>query len=303
MRYGVLLIGFEYIQTDKWKTLPGISVDLYQVYKYFSHITTNIKVFTDVDKDYRTSVLQKAILDGYVDSGLLSFVEDIKDQNQHSLYHSQKKNGYIMNNFDNVIKTFITDLDKLIIYYTGHAKGGNIILPDNTQVSLDYIREILTKTSPDSQILSILDCCQSSGMTLPYIWSDGIHRLNSHNFIRQRILCLSSSVIDEDSIATQSGSLFTRSLFSYLKNNKNNIITLDTLAKHMSNYTFIIHASYPNIKMLWSWITKEVHSNIDIDVGELITVTLENCHDTMEKSTTMKDYFRYHQYGRYDSIY
>ena len=64
MRYGILLIGFEYKRSKKWNTLPGIPVDLYQVYRYFSSISRNILVVTDVNKDYKTTVLKKAILDG-----------------------------------------------------------------------------------------------------------------------------------------------------------------------------------------------------------------------------------------------
>ena len=301
MRYGILLIGFEYKRSKKWNTLPGIPVDLYQVYRYFSSISRNILVFTDVNKDYKTTVLKKAILDGYVDSNLLSFIEDTKEKKQHELYISEKKNGYRMNNFDKVIKGFVTGLDKLILYYTGHAKGGNIILPDNTQVALDYIREILTLTNPDCQILSILDCCQSDGLSLPYIWSDGIYRLNSLNFVPQKIICLSSSMLHQDSTATRSGSLFTRVLFGYLEKQRGKIITIGEILD--IDEIPIIYSSYPHLKRLWNWVTTE-SNNIDIYIDETImTITLENSHATMEQSATMKDYLRYHQHGRYDSIY
>lgn len=301
MRYGVLLIGFEYDRSKKWKTLPGIPVDLYQVYRYCQSITRNILVFTDVDRDYKTTVLRQAILDGYVDSNLLSFIEDIKEKKQHRVYKSEKKNGYRMNNFDDVVKDFVMGLDKLILYYTGHAKGGNIILPDNTQVALDYVREILSKTNVDSQILSILDCCQSDGMTLPYIWSDNIYRLNSNNFLPQQIICLSSSMLNEDSTATRSGSVFTRDLFGYLETH-DSVVTINELTK--LEEPPIIYSSYPQLKKLWNWITMVGSNNIEIYIDDtVITITLENSHSTMEQSATMKDYLRYHQHGRYDSIY
>ncbi len=306
MKYGVLLIGFEYTHSKKWETLPGISVDLYQVYRYTKSITKNILVFSDVDKDYRTSILKQAILDGYVDSGLLSFIEDIKEKSQYSKYESKKQNGYRMNNFDTVVTDYVKGLDKLIFYYTGHAKNGNIILPDNTQVSLDYVREILTQTNPTCQILSVLDCCESNGMSLPYRLSSlkvsslsGSYRLNSLNFMKQKIICLSSSIITEDSMATRSGSVFTRELFGYLESHQDTVITVGQL-KDIGT----IYGSYPNLKMLWLWITKTKHSYLDITIDNcVITVTLENSHATMEKSESMKDYLRYHQHGRYDSIY
>ena len=43
-------------------------------------------VFTDINKDHNTSILQRAILDGHVDSGLLSFIEDINDNKQYTMY-------------------------------------------------------------------------------------------------------------------------------------------------------------------------------------------------------------------------
>ncbi len=340
MRYGVLLVGFEYIKSERWKTLPGIPVDLYQAYRYCKNITKNILVFTDIDKDYRTSVLQRAILDGYVDSGLLSFIEDIKEKKQYTQYNSKIKNGYSSNNFDKTIKRFV-GIDRLVIYYTGHGKNGDIILPDNTHVSLEYIRDLVIGGSDGSdgaQIVSILDCCQSNGMGLPYIYQKHIFRLDNtifrfdntifrldkqkpkHNFISPNIICISSSHIHEDSTATHSGSLFTMRLFGYLNRKEQNIILLSEIYDMMSGCgvlgegsydggeegygSFTIYSSYPNNQLLWNWFVKSNHNNIEVlmdNNNSIITVVLHNCQNTIDKSDSMRDYIRYHHNGRYET--
>jgi hypothetical protein len=296
MKYGILLIGFEYKGTDKWNTLPGIPVDLYQAYRYFNHITKNILVFTDITQDYRTSILKRAILDGYVDSNLLSFIEDTKDKNQYTQYISTQKGGYNNNNFDPTIIDFIKGVDRLVFYYTGHGKEGNIILPDDTYVSLDYIRDLLINhTGKKCQILSLLDCCQSSGMKLPYVISNGLYKLNCVNTITEKeIICISSSGIRNDSSATHTGSVFTRKLFGYLSNT---IIPLSRLNK----YGFI-YSTYPTIKILWGWVTTTYKNDIDLIIdnnNSVITVVLHNSQPTVEKSKSLQDYIRYHSNLRY----
>jgi hypothetical protein len=311
MRYGVLLIGFEYVLSDRWKTLPGISTDLYQVYSYVKNITKNIMLFTDIDQDYNTSILQRAILDGYVDSGLLSFIEDIKDRKQHTLYSSTVKNSYTVNNFDQTVTNFVAGLDRLIIYYTGHGKNGDIILPDNTHVSLIYLKELMCENvNQDCQIILILDCCESNGLNLPYQYImcentmkkdiNWCWKLYSHDFTEKEILCISSSRLHEDSTATKTGSLFTKILFGYLSYIYNKYILLADLSNNIKG--IYIYGSYPEIKMVWGWFTKSIHNNIDITVdnnSSIITVKLNDCQSTIDKSSSIKNYLRYHHTNRY----
>ena len=305
MRYGILLIGFEYIQSTRWKKLPGIPADLYQVYKYTKNITKNILLFTDIDRDYNTSILQRAILDGYVDSGLLSFIEDVKERKQYSQYTSNRKNGYSINNFDQTISNFINKLDRLTIYYTGHGKGGDIILPDDTHVSLIYLKQLICENvNHDCQIILILDCCESNGLNLPYQYNiDGNWKLHSRDFTSQQILCISSSHLEEDSTATKSGSLFTRLLCKYLSNNYNQYILLTDMYNNIDG--IYIYGSYPDIKMLWGWFSKPDHNNINIIIdnnNSIITIQLNNCQSTIDKSSSTTNYLRYHNNGRYENI-
>ena len=290
-----LLIGFEYIESKDWKSLPGIPVDLYQAYSYSQTLTKtktkNITVFTDVDKDYRTTVLRRAIIEGYVDSNLLSFIEDVKDNNHHTLYHSKKSNKYITNNFEEVIIKSVVGVTKLFVYYTGHAKNGHIILPDNTHVPLDHLKDIIVaNASPNCEIIFVLDCCQSNGMELPYVYNNG-YKLSAHNFLPNNIICLSSSLIDQDSTATRTGSIFTRNLFKIFKNNT--IITIDNL---ISNITVNITTTYIE-KLLFIWFTnptKNNNINVNIETNDsIITVTLHNCQNSIKSSSSIQNYIRY----------
>jgi len=315
MRYGALLIGFEYTNSNTWKKLPGISVDLYQVYRYTKNITKNILVFTDIDKDYNTSILQRAILDGYVDSELLSFLEDIKDRKQYTKYISNQKGGYTTNNFDKTIQNFVKNLDRLVVYYSGHGKNGDVILPDNTHVSLSYLRQLLVdNVTTECQIVSILDCCESNGMQLSYYYDPeySIFKLyNSDTFMINNIICISSSKNDEDSSATRSGSLFTRMLFGYLYNNYNNNGNNKEHSKEHNKYILIsdikngsnIYSSYPNNVLLFGWFTRSDHNNIDITIdnnNSIIKIILNNSQPTIDKSSNVNEYLRYHHNGRYN---
>jgi len=331
MKYGSLLIGFEYIRSNSaenthenlWKPLPGIPVDLYQAYSHSKTISKNILVFTDINKDYHTSILKRAILEGYVDSNLLSFIEDIKEKKHHQLYNSKKINGYDMNNFDTVISKFVQNIDRLFIYYTGHGKNGNMILPDYTQVSLDYLKDLISKYSNKKcECVIILDCCESNGMSLPYQYKKLDQDNNTNidkkplkgfklvhkNFIHQHILCLSSSQLTENSSATRSGSIFTRIFFDYMNKNKNKPIRLDNLMEYLyiNNEGTTIYYSYTNLNLLWSWFCKNQHHNLSIEMdhnNSIITVTINGSQKTIEDSSSMRDYLRYYQQGRYDSIY
>lgn len=293
MKTVALIIGFEYIKSEDWKSLPGIPVDMYQAYTYSQNITKNITVFTDVDKDYRTSVLRQAIIDGYVDSNLLSFIEDTQDKNHHVLYQSQKVNNYITNNFEDTIIDSIRGTNRLFVYYTGHAKNGHLILPDNTHVPLNHLRNIIiSNISSNSQVVIILDCCQSNGMELPYIYNNN-YKLNNFDFLPNRIICLSSSSIDQHSTATRSGSIFTRELFKILNSNNTAVLTVRDL---FNKITVNIYTTYLETTLFVWFCNPTKDNNIDIMIdmtNSIIKVTLNNCQNTIETSASIRDYIRY----------
>jgi hypothetical protein len=289
-----LLIGFEYLENKTIKSLPGIPVDLYQAYNHALKITKSITVFTDVSEDHKTDILKQAILNNYADSNLLSFIEDIKERS-HNLFKSKKEGNYTSNNFEEIFIKSIKDCNKLFLYYSGHAKNGNIILPDKTHVPLTHLRDLMNKhCSNEAEIVVILDCCQSNGMELPYSFHKNVYssdltplnifKLNSYNFTDKRIICLSATQIDQDSNATRSGSLFTRKIFDLIKSEKQiSIKKIDA----------IITTSYPE-QSIWSWFVKGSKNNLSIFVDKsIIFIKLNNCKKTITDSKSVKNYFRY----------
>ena len=250
MNYGALIIGFEYTKNNDWELLPGITVDLYQIYDYVKNLNRfKTLVFTDIANDHNTDTLKKAILDGHVDSGLLSFIEDIKVSNCYTIYQTQVLNQYTVNNFDQTIIDFVTGLDRLFLYYTGHGKNGNIILPDGTQVGMKYIKTLLnTYTNANCQIISLLDCCESDNKSLV-----------SHPSYQH--ISIASTKINEETTTCKSGSKFTRSIINKFKNNKILLNCFDN-----------IYISHPNIKYLWNWLILIDHNDITIDIDNTISI-------------------------------
>lgn len=309
MKIRCLLIGFEYIRNRDWDSLPGISVDLYQAYMHCLQITEpeNITVFTDINRDHHINILKRSILNGNVGAGLLSFIADLKSRNQHQLFSSGKKHKYNINNFEPVVKTATQKCQRLVLYYSGHARNGHIILPDDTHVPLSHLYSIISsdissvissdnnKKERIEEIISIFDCCESNGMNLPYIY-DGWSRLVNTEFVPGRIICLSSSKIDQDSRATKTGSPFTQTLFKYFTEKDNYVISLKELVEDMiERFPINISCSYPE-RILFSWFPKKNPNNITLELDQdsnIIKIQLNNSGTTIGESKTIEDYIRY----------
>jgi hypothetical protein len=275
MNYGALLIGFEYHKNKQWDTLPGIPVDLYQVYTYIKYLNRfKILIYTDLSKDHKTDVLKRAIVDGYVDSGLLSFIEDIKTRNEHQLYLTEGSNGYFFNNFDETFIKFIKGLDRLFLYYTGHGKSGNIILPDGTHVGMEYIKSLLNEhMKTNCQIVSIFDCCEFDGLSLTS------PPTSNH-------ISIGSTTISQEIVTTKTGSEFTRLVISLFKDKK----------MSLENYEYVF-TSHPNIKYLWNWFIFLYHNNITVNIDNnlsIIKVILHNCQPHIDDCSSFHNYLRYY---------
>lgn len=224
-----LLIGFQYSHDKK---LPGIATDLYQVYSFLKKYNwqdEEICIMTDIEKDETTDVLKTSILEKIVDSEVLSFIEDSKERNQYVLFKSH-------NHYNNFSTIFPNEQINLFIYYTGHCKEGNIILPNKSLINLtDYF------SSPN--IFIVMDCCEA-GLDLPFVLEGNIYRCKDKpKFFKDKIICISSSLEGEKSITTQSGSLFTRHVFKFLESNL--VTVLEKINKLPFKQTGNISASFP----------------------------------------------------------
>ena len=104
--------------------------------------------------------------------------------------------------------------NRVLMYYTGHAVEGCLLLPDGDQISMNRIRGIIGRTCHrNAEVLCLFDCCESSGLNLEFRMSPGgTYRHHRHASIKQSCLCLSSSSKHRKSFSTKSGSVFTREI-------------------------------------------------------------------------------------------
>ena len=283
-----LLIIFSYFDSIedeyRWK-LPGVEVDLYQYYKFVKKMKADkILVITDVFDNFKASDISQTISKGIVDVDILNIINRIKKENNY-WYYTHKKEMILK------ICDHISDATELFIYYTGHGSKNRIVLPnidrsfsyDGENVGMTFydtdifMDDILNSLNNKSEILMIMDCCQISGMKLPFKMKDGLYYSNKMcNFTHHNIICFTSSLHDENSIIVTHGSVFSRSLYKILntydiynykcRSIKNILETLNKDSVEINNYVselyveteYIsssnIYASYPDLKILWSWV-------------------------------------------------
>lgn len=237
-----ILIGFEY---ENGKKLPGIIVDIYKVYHFLKKISwedSEIVVFTDITKDYNTEILKVAIVEKTVDSEILTFIEDLKEKEQYIEFKSH--NHY--NNF----QSYISNLPNYaFIYYSGHSKNENLILPNNALISLDFFRDMLKS----EETFLVMDCCEG-GINLPFILHENLFRLEyDTSFIKSEMICISSSLDNEKSITSRTGSLFTRYLFEEISNP-----CLYNISKNIKSKVKFgnILVSQPKLHYIFNWFYK-----------------------------------------------
>ena len=257
------LIGFQYSQLNNHnKKLPGIIIDLYKVYCFLiskGWKEDEIIIFSDIVKDDSTNILRNAILEKIVDSDILTFIEDCKERKQYILFTSH--NHY--NNFSSIFisKENTKDIKHYFVYYTGHCKDGNLILPNNTLLSLELFRDYLKI----EKVICIMDCCEG-GIELPFVLHNKVYRckqnLKKEDFINTEMVCISSSLENEKSITSQSGSFFTRNLLEILDSSQSLSNILEKVRKSNQitqinreiKQTATISVSLPHISYLFGFL-------------------------------------------------
>ncbi len=248
-----ILIGFKYDKgSEDRPTLPGIVVDLYQAYT--SAMTMNpdrIVVVTDVTEDRKTKELMTPMIKGYVGSGVLSFISDIRERDQYVKYGS-------VSSLKLLIKEISTNANEVFLYYTGHGLNGKVLLPVGS-IDMSLLRSMVERSSSDSaRILLVVDCCYGDGMKLPYVLRGKVYRLDKgdRQFTRKNILYLCSTSSRQGAITTSAGSIFSRSLFKHINNQSSLCDLVEKINEDCrvdSNQQAMVYASHPNIKKLWTW--------------------------------------------------
>lgn len=230
-------------------TLEAVGIDLYHSYRFVQDYS-KIKIITDIQDDMKIETIRESVEKGIVDVGIVSIISEIKEKGCYSLY--QNKEAFI-----HEIEDFLQGEEKVLIYYSGHGKNGNLILPeeinqDNSRDNIrsnkkrsnqptskkyfegsQFIRIIKEKTQEDAEILMMMDCCKLNGLLLPYYFNSPEYELK-HYFTntkdqieyRKRIYTTQNiiSIMNEaDSLIINHGSLFTRYIFLLLISGKKSI--------------------------------------------------------------------------------
>ena len=286
----IVLIGFCYEEVNNLTItpLPGILIDLYQVYEYCKKISWDkLIIITDVYKITNNTLLNHAILKGVVHLNVLLFLEEIKPF--HQIYFDQA-------DMLDKIRNSICNSDEILVYYTGHSKNNYLNLPisssgisridglkiDMTKIdkpisntildtiSVEDFKNLFLQKNPTS-ILFIMDCCSGIGLGLPFQLIDDMYRLTdfpTHKFHKTKIICLSSAMHDESAIASHSGSVFTRVLFKHLPMlSLSKLLLLLKKDCHFSQ-TSTIHSNYPNCKHLFNWLLPN-NNKLQIEIDEI----------------------------------
>lgn len=277
-----IIIAFAYSKTNQDPNrhhLPGILIDIYHAYKYVSSLTKNVIVITDINSNADISELKDSIINATVDLSILDLLNTLKVNNQLVEYTNKKE-------LLSTIKRSCYLRDKIFVYYTGHSLHGNILLPtmnndlcyrqDNPvdfTVNFSIFRDALTTASSSSQIMVVLDCCGSQGLHLNYRLQNGIYSLIPRGdkvYPLQEILCISSTMSDEVSIASRGGSLFSYIFFNNLRKYRDIVKLLEKVTEETSkkfDQTPTVYSSYPDAKLIWRWLS--VNDNVNVKLNLL----------------------------------
>lgn len=297
-----ILIGYEYKNKN---ILQGVYIDLYQAHKWCQTFCSSIFILTDIREPPPIQFLKKAISQKIVDVGIFDFWKNIQTKLTVLSVHSLVASINLIPN--------VSD-QKLIIYYTGHGKiKENInfydekythcmLLPCGNFLSFSDFKKTIIKKFHNCEIFWILDCCNPHGLHFPYKLQDNNFYLEKDNkieFIIQPSLCIISSNINQKSIITPYGSIFSRHLFRKLielnepfklndnltiPNSRNRNLQrmvgyLNSSIKtyHTGYYQNVsIYSSYIMDPVLWDWIGSNKNYDIVPDPSLEILIIRHN---------------------------
>lgn len=303
-----VLIGFEYQDNNMHdtSTFPGTIVDLHRVYKFCGMSGMNVVIITDITREKFPEGIMEPITSGSINPSIMSFMSTVSSDMKKI-----KTGKELLQTLINVLHIHSKE-DKFFIYYSGHGVNSGITTPNNERIEyLDFRKIITTHTCDKSQIMIVLDCCHPTNLFLPctlHIAENKSNKLldkisssadviksikqktrfhinESYIPCKQDIVLITSATIDEKSVATQYGSLFSQYFFSYLTtltsrtsdtgkateipsrhfvDIKYNVD--DNMKKHKHQQTMMIHSSILLPPMLWCWIGPMVHE-IRVDMN------------------------------------
>lgn len=271
-----IIIGFQY--EGKYK-IPGILIDMFRVYLFAKKAKMKVMVITDIEKDNEDKELSKAISLKNCDSRIFSFIQSLQQRGEYQYWTSLPYLKHIITTFLSSPPNSLEEgegrggekEERLFFYYTGHAKNKELLFPDLTLTPTEEVTEII----PQNQIFFLFDCCNASYVDLPFLLTmdfsvsryrttavtrGGMYYLHTStsNFTSKEVICLTSSMVDEDALATWTGSTFTQLFFqtleTYEKERNIHIILKKIQEVLKGKQSCRAYASHPTLIGLFPWL-------------------------------------------------
>lgn len=266
---------FEYSKEQK---IPGVLIDAFRIYSIAkNNLEAKTFVITDIKKDKDALELTKGIHKKHCDPSIHSFISNLKEDKEYIFWEDLDRCKVLL-------EKECRKRNKIFFYYTGHAVYNQFILPNREKVPCGHFTQpIYRACSPNADILFLLDCCNTSYLSMPYLLTmdfsvsryrstafqkGGIFHLHTiePTFQSQNILCITSAMQDEDSTTTWTGSTFTQLFCNELEEGREkeiHTILKGVQEKMKSEQTCKAYASKPNLLHLFPWLFSPTLQRID----------------------------------------
>lgn len=272
MKVNVIIIGFKYVKDE----IDCMLYDIYRVYKYFNQLY-DCYILTDICDFTYTISMYNSILKNQVDDEFTDFIGEIK---YYPSWYRRVNDSKSL--FDNISSLDISDIT--IVYYSGHGSSSGLLLPSNENVSYTSFRDILVNRT-NVELTIILDCCKGSNMNLSYYLDNRCKyykSLKSGEIISIPILIITSSDINQKSVANDYTSLFTKYFIEFLHNSKDRsfqsmieYIESNMLGHEVFNQNVKIYSSVARYPIIPSYLFQAYYLDIDMIGKYLIMIKCE----------------------------
>ena len=245
-----LLIGFQY-QDDPEKYLPGILIDLYLAYQAVLKMSVDrFIMFTDIKSDLAVDLLRRALRDSVADTGVISFIEEARNKGFYRLYQDKA-------NFIEQVSEIASDGNRIFVFYTGHGSNGDMLLPEDDSISMNYFRNIVVNNALlEAQVFFLMDCCDNTNLSLPWKLEGTDYKIQE-NFTpcRADVICLTSDNGRGDAHITEKGSPFSTSFFNNISKERLISKLVPIVDQQCScKQKMLCYSSDPRLGVIWGWL-------------------------------------------------
>lgn len=258
----VVIIGFNYTNS-KINTLPGIPIDINNVYKTFKKSQPDKTiVVTDIKSNMPIHYFYQSIKDGHVTSSVSTFIDYVQKTKEYLLCSNVKTFFEFMNNF-------MDDVKYITLYFTGHCVNGKIMFPSGEEYSItEIIKNINNRINKDGYIFALFDCCEYT-TNFPFCYSidHGKHIYNKNGeFIPNNIIVMGNKE-NKNVPIDRHGSNFTKLILENI-----NIKSIEEFNKIIPSAGIYVNTC--KTKYIWPWVTTDDISDIKI-LEDIQTVILD----------------------------